>query len=260
MNNDTPLDMLQIKIDRAREDLPLATRKAIETVDWRAIILSFREKKGYSFEQLEDLELETELLLCGLLNPVEYPKKLEETLKLPKSQIDLLVNEMNELVFRKIKDELIKNSQKEDMFVKKESPDNIGRVVATDEHTISPNIIKAEPIKPIQTSMPTIEGIIKTENTTTNIPKKPEIEKIINTNSVPIVTPIPKPTMSPVEIITGKPAESILSQKLSGSFQIPATTTEYTLPSLGKDKTVPIAPSTSVKTSKVDPYRIDPNE
>ena len=45
---------------------------------------------------------------------------------------------------------------------------------------------------------------------------------------------------------------TVLEEKLSGSFQMPTSKTEYSLPSLGKDKVT--------KTSKVDPYRIDPNE
>ena len=245
MSDDKPLDMLQIKIDRAMENLPRETRKAIASVDWRAVILSFREKKGYSFEQLEDLELETELLLCGLLEPKDYPKKLEEELKIPRPQIDLLVQEMNELVFKKIKDELIKNTERESVFIKKEEPLprlprtsgeekggglNTSNVVAVDEHIVSPNIIKAGPI---QSPAPT-----------------------------------PAPTRIPIEKLTEKtiekPTESILSQKLSGSFQIPTIKTEYSLNNITKEgnktNTTPASSNNNPKISKTDPYRIDPNE
>jgi len=217
MNNDTPLDMLQIKIDRAREELPQETRKAIDSVDWREVILGMREKKGYSYEQLEDLELETELLLCGLLNPVDYPKELEERLKLPRPQIDLLVNEMNELVFKKIKDELIRNSERKDIFVKKE--DEIKPIVQNQNIPI-PTPIKTIPITPIPT------------------PKNTEPPK----DTKPAT---PNPTN--INLENEKTIKSILSQKLSGTFQTPTSKTEYSLDNISKT-------DESVKNSK-DPYR-----
>ncbi len=83
--NESP-DLLQIKIEQAKARLPKETLEAIESVDWQAIILSLREKKGYNFEQLGDLETETELLLCGLLNPKDYPGELERRMRISKTE------------------------------------------------------------------------------------------------------------------------------------------------------------------------------
>ena len=110
MPND-PLDLLQIKIDKARGELPPETRAAIDAVDWKATILQMREKKGYTFEQLGDLELETELLLAGLVSAEDYPKELEKRMKIPKTQVDALVSDMNELVLKKIREEFIKRTE-----------------------------------------------------------------------------------------------------------------------------------------------------
>ena len=63
---DDTIDLLQIKIDQAKAQLPKNTLQAIDAVPWQARILKLREEKGYTFEQLGDLEIETELLLCGL--------------------------------------------------------------------------------------------------------------------------------------------------------------------------------------------------
>ena len=105
------VDLLQIKIDDAKEKLPPDTLKAIETVDWKATILRLKETKGYSIEQLGNLETETELLLCGLVSSVQYPKELENRMGISKAQANELVHEMNELVFKKIREELIKISE-----------------------------------------------------------------------------------------------------------------------------------------------------
>jgi hypothetical protein len=294
---DTPLDMLQIKIDRAREALPRATRNAIDSVKWRDVILGMREKKGYSFEQLEDLELETELLLCGLLEPVDYPKRLEEEMKIPRAQVDLLVAEMNQFVFEKIKNELIKNTEREEVFKRKEEPTNeqlritnlntknsplpnlplnkgeekggglVSNVVEIDKHIVSPNIIRAEITKPIPnipiamvegkgeklSNETTLEIMPKEINAPTIVKIEPKIEEKKEStfvNNIPIINALNK-------TIDEKPTESIFSQKLSGSFQMPTIKTEYSLPSVGKDKTN-INSQSKIRNS-TDPYREIPD-
>lgn len=117
------VDLLQIKIEKAKSGLSEDTLNAINAVDWRAAILGLRGKGGYSFEQLGDLELETELVLCGLLNPADYPKELESRMKLPKAKVNELVQEMNNLVFSKIKEELIKSTERKKIFAKSEKTD-----------------------------------------------------------------------------------------------------------------------------------------
>jgi len=100
------MDLLQTKIDDARMNLPELSRKAIDAVGWKKIIF---EMKGYTPGQLEELETETELLLYGLMLPENYPKELENRMKISRSQADILVNNMNDLIFKRIKDELEKN-------------------------------------------------------------------------------------------------------------------------------------------------------
>ena len=118
---DKNMDLLQIKIEKARAELSEESRNAIDAIDWKNVILRMRAEKGYSFTQLEDLEIETELLLCGLLNPEDYPKELEKRMGIPKPKIDELVNEMNEKVFKRIREELVKNIERKKISEEKES-------------------------------------------------------------------------------------------------------------------------------------------
>ena len=104
----TNVDILKIKIERAKSQLPEETRQAIDAVQWRTTILEMRLKKGYTFEQLGDLEIETDLMLCGLVTPENYPKELEARLHITRAQSEELMKEMNELVFKKIREEFIK--------------------------------------------------------------------------------------------------------------------------------------------------------
>lgn len=259
MQNDTPLDMLQIKIDKAKESLSKETLKAIASVDWRAYILGMRERKGYGFEQLEDLELETELLLCGLLNPVDYPKELEERLKLPRPQIDLLVNEMNEFVFKKIKDELIRNTDRREIFIKR-TEDMIPAHNTSDIASVD---------KPAQILKQSIESPVLSNNT--NIEVMPEELTTPNTKTNEVINKSESKVLekagieiNPAEIKEPSLKDSprtVLEQKLSGSFQIPTAKTEYSLDNLSRqgDGTASTLPKDRIKTSKVDPYRLDPN-
>ncbi len=97
-----------MKIERAREVLPPETLVAIDAVPWREVIYNMRERKGFNLTQLEDLELETELVLCGLVPPEKYPNELATRMGLSLPQVTVLVEEMNDLVFKKIREELVK--------------------------------------------------------------------------------------------------------------------------------------------------------
>lgn len=105
---DNTTDTLQIRIDQSMARLPKENREAISTIDWRTIIQGMRSK--YNDLQLENLELETELLLSGILEPESYPKELENRMKISESEANVLVNEMDKLIFQKIQDELIKRT------------------------------------------------------------------------------------------------------------------------------------------------------
>lgn len=301
--------MLQIKINRARDELPKETIKAIDSVDWKAYILSLREKKGYSFEQLEDLELETELLLCGLLRPEDYPKELEERMKIPKPQVDLLVSEMNEFVFKKIKEELIRNTEKKEIFIKttdgnndqlritnyelkdKESVKNEQPPITNYESkekqapVLSKNteieIAPAEISAPIQKSelisknesnilqkagieINSGENILKTESKTpvSNILNTDQNEKnpTRNIGDNTIKKLVEREESIDKELANQKIMKSISAQKLSGSFQMPSKTTQYSLDNISKQEKKETKNSLGYSLSKSDPYRIDPNE
>lgn len=116
MDKDT--DILKLKIEQAKKLLPQETREAISAVDWKKSILGMRNTHGYSFEQLGDLELVTELVFCGLTPPKEYPLELEKRMHISKEQALEIVNEMNILVFKKIREELIKRTEQNKISIK----------------------------------------------------------------------------------------------------------------------------------------------
>jgi hypothetical protein len=220
-----PIDLLQIKIDKAKRELPEETRRAIDAVQWKITILEMRAKKGYTFEQLGDLELETELLLCGLLTPADYPKEIEKRMGISKVQASDLVNEMNELVFKKIREELIKSAEQKKSLEKSSiipkiiNPKIPANITAIQIKKSEPPALVAQPARN------TFGGVLVKEK-------------------------------------SKEDTHSILAQKLAGAFQIPMIKTEYSLNNISKtsppvnDSSVPQAPKQVPKTPPAAPSKI----
>jgi hypothetical protein len=248
---DEIIDLLKIKIEKARSQLSPETLKAIDAVDWRAAILGLRAKMGYTFEQLGDLELETELVLCGLLSPEEYPKELENRMQISRAQANELVNEMGEIVFKKIREELIKNTERKQVFsMKKPESMPVPPKVNT---KVEPSMAKAD------TSIMRGAGIhildqkeLPAPHTTNDVPASRE--DLIKKIEMPKITPminIPKPE-------TKTEIHPMFAQKLTGSMQIKVAETEHSLNNISRPTPAPTTPSTY--PPKIDPYRLAPGE
>jgi len=254
---DTTVDLLQIKIDKAKAELSEESRRAIDTVDWKTVILAMRAEKGYSYAQLEDLELETELLLCGLLSPENYPKELESRMNIPKAQIDILINEMNEKVFKKIREELVKNIER-----KKISEEQKGQSLKNSPRTVlageTPSVSKAgfdnseKPIESREELLKIIENP-PVRNATQSVTGGELLtqKELPAGNSELEEQSLEVPSKTASENKEKTP--SILAQKLSGSFQIPMVQTEHTLNNISKDADSLAKPKTGIPN--VDPYR-----
>ena len=203
---DNTIDLLQIKIENAKKELSEDTVNAIAVVDWRAAILGMRQKHGYNFEQLGNLELETELVLCGLLRPEDYSKELENRMKISKMAANELVNEMNDLVFKKIREELIKNTERPARNAFSTPASNASR---SDAGWADAGGKKMFAGKSVQESGPAVE-------------KK---------ESLPIL-----------EKLELNGAHPILAQKLSSTFQAPTVKTDHSLENITKKSSIPVKP------------------
>lgn len=284
------VDVLQIKIDEAKSKLPEETISAIAAVDWRAAILKLRETKGYSFEQLGDLETETELLLCGLVGGKEYAKEIERRMGISRAQVDELVSELNESIFRKIREELIKITENKKIFGKKESVP----VMPTPRQP-APKIITPKPRNDsnafVDAGIEIVDrfaaknpagadahprswyGEEKSQGETIGrkeilpAPEKPELRPSATPPpNLPISTPpvinIPRPAVTPAPKETPHP---LLNQKFGGYVQNNVVETQHTANNLIKNNVVgsslpkpPSAPKAVSYPKNADPYRLPP--
>ncbi len=117
---DNTTDLLQFKISKAKDELPEISRVVVDSVNWKEIILGMNNK--YNSEQLEYLDIETELLLCGLINTESYPKELETRMKISKNEVNLLLNELDRLIFKKMQEEVEDKINKEEKILYSKKP------------------------------------------------------------------------------------------------------------------------------------------
>lgn len=142
------IDELQIIINEARVQLSKESGEAIDSVDWKLTVLGMNQK--YNPEQLENLKTETELLLSGILNPQDYPIELENRMKIPKTEVVSLINELDKLIFKKIQEQLEKIIDgKENVPVSTPINGNGEKTITNDElRPIKENVEDEVPLPP----------------------------------------------------------------------------------------------------------------
>lgn len=270
MNNGNTVDLLQIKIERAKEQLPVETLNAIAAVDWRAAIMNIRQKKGYNFEQLGALEIETELLLCGLISSNDYPKEVQRRMNISRAETDEIINEMNLSVFRKIKEELIKNAERKKIFEQKKEeakafePEKINfspirKEVGSVDMKLRPSdggdnaVLKRAGIDVVKAPLATAATEASNEK------REDLLEKIEHPSPSSIVEPVQDEAKTP----RAGDMRGMLQDKILTSVKVPIVKTEHSMENIQKENT-PVsqtsqAPSGSYGASK-DPYRMSPDE
>lgn len=134
-------DELQILINEARTLLSEESRSAIDSVDWKLIILEIGN--NLNSDQLETLEIETELLLCGILSPMEYEKELEKRLKISKEEISILLKKMDEMIFQKMQQELEKKIQRQSIKIPTPEIKEIKKVIQESEFNSLPQQVQS---------------------------------------------------------------------------------------------------------------------
>lgn len=229
------IDFLQVKIEKAKMQLPKETLQAINNVKWENVILAMKESKNLNFTQVEDLLLETELVLCGLVKTEDYPKEITNRLRIPKAKTDEIINELNEKVFKKIRQELIKIKEFNQKFGNTEVQKNS---TLEEENSANKEIEKHEEDVLVQTGI----NIIKGDNTETI---KPSLEKEENLEEKrgEILENITKPE----EIKNNPKSINILEKRLNSTFSLPQKNTEH------KEEKIDFLVKKSIP--KIDPYR-----
>lgn len=212
-------DELQILIDESRKNLSPESRQAIDSVNWKLTILEMAGK--YNQDQLDTLETETELLLCGILNPEVYQTELENRMMLTKEEVSSLLEEMDKLIFKKIQSELEKILKRQNIKIPEESKD----AITNDELRIMNEEVGS---KEGRTKITNDELRITSENIEDEVPKPPYAKSMTN-DELPITnTEISTQNKNPVQ----EKKSDVFEDKLKG----PMVVSEHTVSDYSKTK------------------------
>ncbi len=221
----------QIKpiMDPRFEKLPEEIEKIVEESNYQATLYSIAKEYNLNVTQMGVLEKAVTDLIAGGIEPDKFEDYIENNLRLPVETARKLVNDINEKIFKKIREELIKNTERK---ISAKSPE-----------------------------MPTFMDVkipVKEMKNDTAILNKAGIEIVERPEEIGIEIPV-KVTIVPVPQKVGteikeKETNPLLAQKLSSSFQMGVVKTEHSLDNL--TKAAPSAPiAVKTKILNADPYR-----
>ena len=231
-------DELKEQIAIARATLTPETREAIDSVDWKSLVVGMRESKKFSFSQIEILGTETEKVLVGLISGESYKRELKNSMTLSEVDLNKLIAEMNEKVFKKIKENLVaklgerRNTTEIKTLEIQKAPELPDAEISSDDNKVFETAGISLDKKPAPDGK-WAEGL--------GAPSE-MIAQIENTDLIP------------------KKTAPILEKKLTAHFQMPKVETHYTATNVSPKAPLKIEPVVKPTIPKVDPYRMSVDE
>jgi hypothetical protein len=247
MDNDK--DNETAKLIKERFDaLPKMVQDAILSSNYENSLLEIGKKYQLNVEQMGFLEQETTLTMMGLTAVTDFETELANELKIDKTKVAQIVADINEKVFFNIRTllKLMNTPAGEKPSVDEEIDEKPlqTQTTKTTEQKKDTDILKSAQIEINPTNLPvakeeTKDGVLEQR---TDMLSKVENPDLINKEA------------------DAKKIQSIAAQKLSGSFNIPAQKTDYSLDNISKSTNTPVASASAPKNistsiPKTDPYR-----
>jgi len=227
--------------------LPQDVKDAVFSVDYSATLDQITKKNRLLIDQEGKLETETTLVMVGLEPLVDYKKNLLKNTGIDEKTIDVIIIDVDELIFKKIRaslkkmnDEMENENSYEEQIVKKEEVlsgiENPGEIIER-EGAVSFSSLASNSGKETKKKETMGDGV--------------EINTPINTNisETKQIPPAPRPTLLITNTFSknlGKKVEDVIVEKLGG------------MTSLSKENIV-IEEGSKIpqkaEPKKIDPYR-----
>ncbi len=88
--------------------LPPEIRQAVASFDWESKVQEIGQKNSLHVDKLATLQDEIFLVIIGLVYPDDFINQIKSRLGLPDDKIKTIVNDSNEMIFRPIREALVK--------------------------------------------------------------------------------------------------------------------------------------------------------
>jgi len=200
------LEEIQKKFESLPEDLKWAIMAA--NVDEK--ITQIGKDYNLTVSQMGQLSLETHMVMFGVTHPDKFEASVKGSLQFSDELNKKIVNEVNEKILKDIRENLMSLYKKQEETKEDEILNNAGIEINKEEVSNAP------------------DGLMTGKGKTDDRDK--------------MIKEVENPETIAKEIQNKKIMESITNQKLSGSFKIPNTKTEYSLNNMSKTSKTPEGP------------------
>lgn len=206
------------RFDARLESLPDEVKEAISNSNYQSSVYEIANKHDLNISQMGILEEITTKVLTGFIKPDKFEEEVKNKVNTPEDKTKEIVAEINEKVFKNIKEILVGNWEKEET---KPIPPYVAKSVPL---PISENI-KIEKNTDIQIPLPPYKAPVK------EIPPKSETD-IYKEHGIEIIEnePVSPPTKGEISEGQRGPGFNILAQKLTENTSSKVTVTDYSLP------------------------------
>lgn len=105
-------DKLRKSFEEQLVYLPEINQQALKSFDWATELLSIGKNYGLHIDQLEDLQVETMLVMVGLVQVKDYPNELIMRLAISPSEANRIIEQVNDRIFTPIHDYIVNGGPK----------------------------------------------------------------------------------------------------------------------------------------------------
>ncbi len=92
--------------------LPEINQQALKSFDWATELLAIGKNYGLHIDELEDLQIETMLVMVGLVPPENYQNELITRLAISPTEANKIIEQVNERIFTPIHDYIVNGGPK----------------------------------------------------------------------------------------------------------------------------------------------------
>ncbi|OGZ10851.1 MAG: hypothetical protein A3D67_02655 [Candidatus Lloydbacteria bacterium RIFCSPHIGHO2_02_FULL_51_22] len=209
-------------------ELPGNLREAYESIRTTEILEEIGKKHGLQIDETGEFVDETGYVMLGVTKPDEYIQKLGDALEIPREKAREIALEVNELVFKPIRDAL-------------KQVHKVGEYSDPGAQMSSPQVQKPLAGQPLAPQREAPRGVPIRPLSVTTPPAPPSKEEGPAQETIP-------PENPPV---ANEPLKNLAEDRLTKTFSLPREEKTYTVSDDGEATEAPSAE----KTYTLDPYR-----
>lgn len=214
--------------------LPEINQRALKSFDWATELLSIGKNFGLHIDELEDLQLETMLVMVGLVQVKDYPNELINKLAISPAEANKIIEQVNDRIFTPIHDYIVNGGSKV-IDTPKGVLESAGFEITDDD---APLVTKTDNFARMGGVASPMQAIIPDD--ITPVPSQPVTAPVITTGTTPLQfhpdeekTPTATIPVQPIPVTPTTPAPVVLSkEKLDTLYQDRQKTIDATLQSM----------------------------